>query len=316
MLNDIFRYLLEDEEEADGAEGVQRTAAETGVQEQPPTATNDIPQTLTSTEDIATQEHDATVVDQALEKAIEEQPALTEEKPPGEVDGVLEPADILEAEEAPVAAVSATDATPEPVAEATEPLQEVPSLESEKPQDPEPTPVASPPKPTPAQPAAAATPAAPPKPAAPKTWASMLASNRAPVPAIPSPSPAPSPAIAPKAAPVAPNPASQAAAPTPAAVQVPPTEVPEPSDTPVSTGSEWQTAGADHGKKQNRQQQQTAQQPAENSRGYIKNVSETVDGNALRAALSKAGEVTYLDINRAKVSFHCFRIIPGPADTS
>jgi len=304
VLNDIFRYLLEDDEEAEVMEDPKRTSAETGYQEQPSTVTQEDPQQLTSTGDVATQQHDASVVDQALEKAIEEQPSLTKEA--SNVEAAPDTSnDAAQVEESATAEPVAEEAAPEPTAEVAEPAQETEALEPEAPEAPEPTPAPSPPKPTPAQPAAASTPAAPAKPAAPKTWASMLAANRAPVPAVPISSPIATPTPAPKPAPVTPAPNAQAATPTPSSVQVPPTEVPEPSDTPVSTGSEWITAGEQHGKKQNRQQQSAQQQPAENSRGYIKNLPENVDGNALREALAKAGGVFHLDINKQKVSCCC-----------
>lgn len=294
MLNDIFRYLLEDDEEAEGMEDVQRTAAETGHQEQTSSAVADaVPATLTSSQDASAQEHDASIVDQALEKAADSEPAVVQDQ---KIEGVPEAADVVHAEEAPAAAMSSSTTEQAEQAETTTaPLEEVPThLQEEKPKDPEPTPAASPPKSTPA-PATAAAPAAPAKPAVPKTWASMLAGNKAPVPAIPSPSPA-----APKAAPTAPTPTPQAAAPKPAEVQVPAPEAPEPSSTPVSTGSEWQTAGADHKKQQNRQQQ-NVQAPKEGHQGYIKSIPENTDQAALKAALSKVSQVVYIDINRAKV---------------
>jgi hypothetical protein len=50
-----------------------------------------------------------------------------------------------------------------------------------------------------------------------------------------------------------------------------------------------------------RAQNQTAAEP-EQKRAYIKNVYSQVEDGALRAALSKFGEIEYLDVNRAKVS--------------
>jgi hypothetical protein len=304
VLNDIFRYLIEDEEDVEPSmEDTQRSSVETGYQEQPSTLTSDLPQALTSAEDPAAQEHDAGVVDQALEKAIEAEPALTQEKSADPVEAIP---DIIHAEEAPVAAVApAVDAAESADDSVAQQEEDVTSIEHEKPTDPEPTPVASPQKPAAAQPAAAASPAVPSKPAAPKTWASMLASNRAPVPAIPSPTSVPSPTAAPKPAQIAPKEVPQAAAPAiSSSVQVPPTDVPEPSGTPVSTGSEWQTAGADSKKQSRQQQQPAAQKPphADGSQGYIKNVTDAIDGPTLRAALAKVVEVKFIDINRQKVN--------------
>lgn len=305
MLNDIFRYLLEDDEEAEGMEDVQPTAAETGHQEQASSTVADAtPATLTSSNDASAQEHDASIVDQALEKAADTPPAVVQDQ---QIEGVPETADVAHAEEAPAAAMNSTTEQAQQAEPTPAPLEEVPThLQEEKPKDPEPTPMASPPKSAaaPAQ-APAAAPAAPAKPSAPKTWASMFA-GKAPVPAIPSPSPA----AAPKAAPTASVPAPQSAAPKPVEVQASVPEAPEPSSTPVSTGSEWQTAGADHKKQQNRQQQ-NVQAPKEGHQGYIKSIPENTDQAALKAALSKVSEVVYIDINRAKVwlSVYCARIM-------
>lgn len=303
MLNDIFRYLLEEDEEVAGTvEDVQQPTIESGSQESKQTATETVPQTQANGQDSTTQDNLVGQVDQALEQAIEEEPALAADVSEDAPAAAPESAEATKPDETMPDA--APETTTEPAAEATPTLEQVPSqIEAEKPKDPEPTPIASPPKPAAAKPVPA-TPVAPPKPAAPKTWASMLAANAAAkkpaVPALPAQTPAPA-AVTPKAASAAPTPAPQAATPTPSTTtQAPPTEAPEPSSTPVSTGSEWQTAGADNNKKA--RTQQAAPQPEEGSRGYIKNVTENIDGNALRAVLSSAAKVKYLDISKVKVS--------------
>lgn len=298
VLNDIFRYLLEEDEEVAGeAEGVQQPAIESGSQELKSSATETAPQTQANGQDSTTQDNVADKVDQALEQAIEEQPALAAEVSEDAPDAAPESVEAVKPDE--TMPDVEPEVTTEPAAETTSSLEQVPTqLETEKPKDPEPTPIASPPKPVAAQPVAAV-PAAPAKPTAPKTWAMLAASNRAPIPAIPAQTPTPA-ASAPKAAPATPTPAPQAATPTPSSTQAPSTEAPEPSSTPVSASSEWQTAGADNNKKA--RTQQAPQQPEDGSRGYIKNVVESIDGNALRAVLSTAVKVKFLDISRVKVS--------------
>lgn len=298
VLNDIFRYLLEEEEDIAGEPGeVQQPAIATGTQEPQASLTESAPPAQVNGEQSAAQGDIAEKVDVALEQAIEEQPALAAEVSEDAPAEVPAEAESTKPEEPVVVADSAS--TEAASTETAPPLEQIPTqLQPEKPKDPEPTPVASPPKPAAAQPVAAA-PAEPPKPAAPKTWASMLAAGKKPIPAVPVATPAA--AAQPKAAPTTSTPAPKTATPTPsAAAPTPSTEAPEPSSTPVSSGSEWQTAGADHNKKG--RTQQVPQQPEEGSRGYIKNVTDNIDGNELRAVLSTAAKVKFLDISRVKVS--------------
>jgi len=296
VLNDIFRYLLEEDEEVAGeAEDVQQPTIESGSQESKSSVPESAPQDQTNGQDSTTQDNIVDKVDQALEQAIEEQPTLAAQVSEDAPDAAPESAEAVKPDE------TMPDVEPEPTpGPAADSLEEVPTqIESEKPKDPEPTPVASPPKPAAAQPVAAA-PAAPAKPAAPKTWAMLAASNRAHIPAIPAQTSTPTASLI-KAAPATPTPAPQTATQTAStATQAPPAEAPEPSSTPVSNGSEWQTAGADNNKKA--RTQQAPQQQEDGSRGYIKNVVDSIDGNALRAVLSNAVKVKFLDISRIKVS--------------
>ncbi|KAF2438683.1 hypothetical protein P171DRAFT_328586, partial [Karstenula rhodostoma CBS 690.94] len=189
-----------------------------------------------------------------------------------------ENAEVAEAEDAPAAAVSATEEAPikEPEAAVEEEV-----AQPEKPKDPAPTPA---PK--------AAAPAAPAKPAVPKSWAALAASaHKVATPVMP--------AAATSQAP------SQAKSTTSAPSQ--PLAVPEKTSAPAReispTNSQgdaagWQTAGTK--KEQARGQQVQPPSDAEQRRAYIKNVYSQVEEGALKAALSKFGEIEHLDISRPK----------------
>ena len=79
-----------------------------------------------------------------------------------------------------------------------------------------------------------------------------------------------------------------------------------------STGG-WQTAGADHVRKQSRAANANAPQLGQSGgpqqghdgrvRAFVKNVTEEVDAEQLKSALSKFGEVVYFDVARVKVRF-------------
>ncbi|KAM0692458.1 hypothetical protein Q7P36_008661 [Cladosporium allicinum] len=285
VLNDIFRYMIEEEEETAVAEPTkeaeeevqQEPAAEKEVEEPAPVAVEESePKTLTSSEDKAAVEHDAQTVDKQIEEKIVKEEPKEEEAAPA-VNGTEE----TKEEEAPAEQVAAEEAVPEP--------------EQEKPRDPEPTPVSEePPKVT--KPAA---PAAPAKPAVPKTWASLAASANKSVamPAAPTPSApaqAAKPAAAPKAAPAAAAP--QAASPAPAAQR-------EASPAAATSGDEWTAVSGSHNRQQSRQvngQQQQQQQEPSHPRGYIKNVQENIKGPEMKEKLSQFGEITHFDIYRAK----------------
>ena len=289
------------------------------------------PKTLTSSSDPIAQEHDAAQVDRELEEKV-----LKEEAPPIEdtevpVNGTAEEEeDIPEAEDAPVAAVPIAPEETVPAVETQTEAAATQELAPEKPKDPEPTPATStPPVQTAPPPAAASTtaaaapaaaaPAAPPKPAAPKTWATLAAAanNRIATPVTPAVRSTPPPAgnqakpAAPAQVPTGPAPAAPTAptastaltgpaVPTAPSAQTNSTEaatVPSPQD-------EWQSVNHDHNKRQTRVQQAPAEQ--QNSRAYIKNVYESVDGDELKKTLEKYGELAYFDISRQKVSFFSF----------
>ena len=288
VLNDIFRYISEDEDEevenevAPDAESASMAAPETQ------------PKTLTSFDDPVMQEQDAMQVDQKLEEQVPE--AVTEDMPsePATTNGMSvpeadEPQPVEDRPTSPMELTRDTNDVQEAEAELAATIEE-----PEEPKDPEPTPMASPPKLSKAILAQASTPAAPPKPAAPKTWANLVAAKTA-TPAIPSssiPSPAPS---QPKAAPPA------TAAPPNTSPPSPPNDN-TPSQPPQSPGAGWQTAGQDNAKRQVRQQSISGVGDKENVLGYVKNVTERVDASLLKSTLLSYGKLAYFDVSRQKVN--------------
>lgn len=306
VLNDIFRYLVDEEEETaeetapEQQEEVQQVApaAESGNQEPAPTTEQAEPKTLTSSMDPIAIESDAKAVDQQLEEKVLKEPTKTEEEPAPAVNGAAEPGQAEETnhvEEAPAAAVEEPE---QPSVAEPEQATAEPELQPEAPKAPTPSPA-----PTPAAPAqqAPSQPAAPPKPAGPKTWASLAASAaRVATPAAPAAptttsqprqtQPAPKAAPQTQAAPAAPS--------TPAAPQ-------EESSATTSTQDEWNTVGGNHNRSQSRQAP-VQQEQGPQSRGYIKNVHEGFDINELRAHLEQFGELTYFDIARQKVGYNYF----------
>ncbi|KAJ4357288.1 uncharacterized protein N0V89_001863 [Didymosphaeria variabile] len=279
VLNDIFRYLAEEPEEEEELQQ-EASAPVTGVQEVPPTAAAPEDAALNHSDEIANSEEDLVKVDHKLEEAAHEEPVQEVSAPAGAVNGTpaTENADVIEAEEAPAAAVSASEEAPSKEPEA--PVEEE-VAQPEKPKDPAPTPTA--PK--------AAPKAAPSKPAVPKSWAALAASaHKVATPAVP--------------AAATPPPPSQSKSTTPAPNQ--PLAVPEKSSAPAREPSPansqgdaagWQTAGT---KKEPSRGQTQAPSDADQRRAYIKNVYSQVEEGALKAALTKFGEIEHLDISRQK----------------
>ncbi|OAX77975.1 hypothetical protein ACJ72_07720 [Emergomyces africanus] len=195
-------------------------------------------------------------------------------------------------------ASSSTAAPAAPAAPATTTAAPEVARETEKPKEQEATPAALPK-------AAAAVPEkepAPPVAKAPMSWAS-IASNRAGAPAaagtpvVVAPIPAAAPVPAPQKAAV---PAASQAATTSTAATAPtptPTGESEPFTSQSSSGSEWQTAGADHGRRQGRPQS-ISTPGEENTRGLIKNVNEKVDAALLKQVMSRFGKLKYFNVNR------------------
>ena len=300
VLNDIFRYIIEDEEfegNGDNEELRQNQAVPSGTQEPVPSVEDTEPRTLTSSNDPAAREQDAMKVDKELEEKIpnEDKAEIPEpDVPVNSTPEVEDTEDVQQAEDAPVAAVPAVADEVPPTVEAQIGAT-AEELVPEKPKDPEPTPVA----PSPAVSTAPSTVTAPPpKPAAPKTWANLAAAaNRIATPATPTVRSTPSPtANQARTAPPAQAPATSA--PTAPAAQTPSSDAP----AVTSPQDEWQPVNHDHNKRQTKVQPAANEQQQQNSRAYIKNVYESVDGDELKKTLEKYGDLAYFDISRQKVS--------------
>ena len=289
VLNDIFRYISEDEEEQPPEEetvSIDAPSSPIVLEPQPEL------KTLTSSDDPTALEQDAQQIDRKLEEQISVPEAKVPLAEPIAPNGIS----TSEAETEPV------DVEPRAPSETVHEPQEalvdqaestIAIEETEKPKDPDPTPVASPPKPAKASPAQTPTPAAPPKSAAPKTWANLVAANTAP-PAVPTSSTS-STSLAPT------QPKATAPPPVPiAAPTTPSTE--DPSNQPLqSPGAGWQMAGQDNAKKQSRQQSNPGAGEKDNVLGYVKNVTDRVDASLLKSTLLSYGKLNYFDVSRAKV---------------
>jgi hypothetical protein len=276
VLNDIFRYLLDEEEEAGSGDAsqemTQMTAMPIGYQEPVSTMEEIETKVFTSSSDPVAKERDASLVDTELEEVIHEQESETEVVPAINGTTAAEQADV--AKEVPIAATSKTE-TPDD------------ETQTEQLKDPEPSP--------PPQPKELTKPAAPVKPPVPKTWAQLASSNRPAATSATIAAAMPSPTIQAK-----PSQSSQVLAPI-----TPTTPAREPSPAEGSqegSSGGWQTAGAEHSRKQSRSQAQ----PSSNDgrvRAYVKNVYPEVGSEELKAALSKHGEIVYFDISRQKVCY-------------
>ncbi len=296
VLNDMFRYLLEDEEESLG-NGLAETEEPSSTLPAEPEA-----EALTSSADPVQQQQDVEQVDKKLEDEVLHKSSSADEVPTKEASAngfaAPEAAEVNNAEDAPAAAInkpeeSEKDAASAAVAEEVQP---------EKPLDPEPTPVASPTKPAKAVPVEPAAPAAPAKHAAPKTWANLVAANRIAAPAVPNnaPSARSTPPAQPKAAPPATN-----------RSVTPPTSAGDesPAKTQQNGNAGWQMAGSDNSKKQGRQHAQSVSGGQGNVMAYVKNVTDKVDASILKSTLLQYGKLPYFDVSRQKV---CLRLLPCP----
>ncbi|ELR05950.1 hypothetical protein VC83_08206 [Pseudogymnoascus destructans] len=270
VLNDIFRYINEEAEEEVVEAAVNEEAAAPATED---IADVEMPKAQASVEEPKA-EVIADVVDKKLE--LDAEPAVLKEP---QTNGTA-PAAAVEAVEETAAAPAAV--SPE-VAEKE--LEEEAAKTVEIPKDPLPTPAVT----EAAAPKAAPVPAAPAKP---MSWANRAAAAaaaaRPAMPAVPHPKTA-SPVPAQQRAP------APAVAPAQAAAPASPTTNKE-NEGPQSQG--WQTAGADT--KRQRPQSISAPLEKEGTMGYVRNVTEAVQADALRAALAAHGELVYFDINRQK----------------
>lgn len=291
VLNDIFRYLIEEEVE----EYHDEAAAGPGLTpEQPMDAEST---TLTSSEAPVKQQPEAPRVDKKPQEEGGAADSSTSEAPVP--NGVSQSSSLAVTDDAPAAAIKTQEtgesSSQEPVTEAS-PTED---LQPEKPNDPDPTPISSPPKPTKATPAQPPVPAQPPKPAAPRTWATMVASNsqsKSSNPSTPAPS-STSQQAPPQPSEVTPSttqPASlSTATPNESRKRVP--------QTNGTASSGWQTQ--EGGKRQGRQQSVSGDVSGGMGAklGYIKNVNEKVDASLLKQTLSSFGPLAYFDVSRPKV---------------
>ncbi|PGH31503.1 hypothetical protein GX50_05745 [[Emmonsia] crescens] len=289
VLNDIIRYLADEEEEAvveetpvepEQAAGVLEPTATTVEQEAAPEVATEV-----ATERQADNEISAQEIDEKLEVINVNGDIVT--------TPAAEPQPAAETADEQVAAAPTSSSTAAPVAPVAAPAVPEVAPEPEKPKEPEPTPAVPPPK------AAAPVPEkepAPPVAKTPMSWASIASSRAgaaaAATPVVVTPTPAAAPAPQKAAAPAP----SQAAA-TSAATAAAPAGESEALTSQSSNGSEWQTAGADHGRRQGRPQS-ISTPGEENTRGLIKNVNEKVDAALLKQVMSRFGKLKYFNVNR------------------
>lgn len=265
VLNDIFRYLNEDEDEIVEDEPVPEETASVSEQaqsEQAPGEAVPVP-TPAHAEEVVDTPAAVKQVDEELE-AVKDEPTSTTE----EVNGVDES----------VAEKDEPEPEPEVPAEPEEVAEEPAAPAVEEPAAPEPTPAQSPP-PAPANEG----------PPARKTWASMVGTKAPIVPVVPQaqtpPTAASTTSSQSKPRPV--STAQQAKAPTESATGTD-------ASTPTSQGNGWQEAG-----KKTRQQPKTQEGIVH---AYIKNVNDKIDARVLREVLEKYGKLKYFDVSRPKVS--------------
>ena len=264
-MNDIFRYLKDEEDEIVDDEPTQPEVPA----EEPPTPADGHVLVEEHADDVVVTEPAAEQVDEKLE----EQKATVNEPESTDVNSALAAADAEES----VVVPESSSITDETVGQTTE------SVADEQPAEPEATaaPTAS----------AEATPSAPEAPPAKKTWASMLGGGGVKAPAIPA---------LPVSAPAGHSKSSrpvQASQTPKAAVDTTVPAANTATSTPTSQSNGWQTA--DHSKKGKAGQNKPSEGVV---LAYIKNVNEKVDARILREVLESFGELKYFDVSRQRVS--------------
>lgn len=291
VLNDIFRYLNEDDldivedEPVQPTQSVQEEAASEAVDEEPVSTPG-----VARAEEVVNTESAADQVDEKLEAEaeaeVEAEAAIEDSGAPTAHTGPAE--DVNGTQESVADASEAADPEPTPAAEKPEP-EPVSQEPEQAPAEAEPSPVPAQAQ-TPPQPAQAPAAAEPP---VRKTWASLVGTKAPAIPALPqTQTPTPTQAQAPAGAPTQPKSRPvQTAQPTKAT----PTEsVADTPGTPTSQQSNgWQEAG-----------KKTKQQPKAQEgivHAYIKNVNDKIDARVLREVLEKYGSLKYYDVSRPKV---------------
>lgn len=295
VLNDIFRYINEEEE--DEAENEESSGNATITAGDTSTIVNVAPG------------RENPIDDEHADKKIEEEPHQINapdnetsdtnvrngddptQETPLEAAESTDTADETDASDAAVTELEPpSDGKPGEVAqEASEPVPAAADeVHTEKPKDPDPTPIASPPAP-PKPVVTPAPPAVPARQAPPATWAALLAQGRVTQPAVPiqaviPPTPKPAQSIANRSA----TPPKE-----PSASQAPPQE---------NGNSGWQTAGPENGRRQGRQQPNSGNGERGNVvHGFIKNVTERVDASELKETFLRHGKLAYFDVRRQRV---------------
>lgn len=282
VLNDIFRNIVDDEEE-------NGPAVEPGAGSLPAAepASNDV----SSTKKPIESQQDVEKVDQKLQETVtKDSHALPTASivagengaPKGTASNGAEVVEGSSREESVLSKEQAAESVAREEAD-----------QPEKPRDPEPTPLASSPKPAKAAPAEV--PSGPPKPSVPKTWANLVASKGASAPAPTPSNKPPTSSAAASASTKGPNTAVKDNN-TPSAVAN------EDQNTKPQTngGAAWQNVGSEK-PRQNRQHSQSISRSQENVLAYVKNVTDKVDPSALRTVLAAFGKLEYFDVNRPKV---------------
>ncbi|KAJ2897989.1 hypothetical protein MKZ38_004257 [Zalerion maritima] len=296
VLNDILRCIDDDESEEDATETREAQTAPEPAEEKPETTGEDEPvvSEKPAVEMPAVTSFDAGAMDKKLEEVGE-----TPQTETPTTESVTEAAEPTPEPTQDVSGNPTPNVQPPDPEVTVKEIAEEDAKEPEKPKDPSPTPVgpkAAPPEPeTPAD-AAPATATASSKP---MTWASRLAASTggAPRPVVPLKAATP-PAPAQTRAPV----------PAPAPAPAQPAQAAQASSQPAEAAtsvrkadaSEWQTAG-ENSKRQNRPQSMVGTSgDKESTSCYVKYVSDKVQHDDLKSALSAHGELTYFDINRQK----------------
>lgn len=290
VLNDIFRYINEDEEEEPL---IEEAAGHPVASAEPEAVTVASTPPADNAEPEHGEEHD---IKNPEESPLNDKPVSTEEEPDQTSSkGAVadEATESVDAEVASDVATTAPNAEVEAPQETVEQVSSGETLEPESPPEPEPTPIASTPSPK-DTPTHTFPPVPPPKPAAPKTWAHLVAATSVSSPGVSSQTSNNA------VAPAQPKP-------TPPSINrsiTPPNSSGDDNQNrhPPNGNAGWQMAGNENGKRQGRQQSLSGQPDKDTVLGYIKNVTERVDASLLKSALLGYGKLVYFDVSRQKVS--------------
>lgn len=280
VLNDIFRYLTEEDEEVSNEEPAPAAELKEAPEAPAEPAAPEVAATSESADAQVDNEPAAHKVDEKLEEA----------QPNGETTTTAQP----KAAEQTNGETGAQEAPEVPA-----PAADTESVQTEYPASPQTTPTPAEPKEPPSSkeettPVPAATPAK----AVPKTWATIASKSSATAPVVPAIPVAPKAPASNSPQPAAP--AQLAGAPTAAttAAAAPASAAPAESTSSQPTSNDnsgWQTAGPDHKKTLSRAGDE------QHVLAYIKNVNDKVDASVLRQTLSRFGKLKYFDVSRQKV---------------